>query len=96
MNEASNQCRSAISILITLTVLTLPGAMFTQREYPAIKPAPSQVQQAQAPGKLSEPPPELTPQNVVPGRPFAYRLLDDRYRAYRTPQFAAVDLSGTA
>ena len=96
MNEASNQCRSAVSTLITLAVLTLLGAMFTQREYPAIKPAPSQAQQVQAPGKLPGPRPELTPQDVVPGRPFAYRLLDDRYRAHRTPQFAAVDLSDTA
>jgi hypothetical protein len=93
MDEASNQCLSAVSILITLAVLTLLSAMFTQREYPAIKPAPSQVQ---APGKLPEPRPELTPQDVVPGRPPAYLLLDDRYRAHRTPQFAAVDLSDTA
>lgn len=67
MNEANHQRRSVVGILIALGVLMLLGTMFTQREYPVIKPPPppSQIQQAQTPAELPGPRPELTPQDVV-------------------------------
>lgn len=64
MNEANHQRRSVVGILIALGVLMLLGTMFTQREYPVIKP-PLQIQQAQTPAELPGPRPELTPQDVV-------------------------------
>ena len=67
MNEANHQRWPVVSILIAMAVLMLLGTMFTQREYPVIKPAPppSQIQQAQTPAALTGPRPELTPQDVV-------------------------------
>ncbi len=65
MNEANNQRRYVVGVLIALAVLMLLGTMFTQREYPAVKPPPSQIQQDQAPAELLGPRPELTPQDVV-------------------------------